>query len=63
MAKTTEQKLIGLLWSLTDDSEEHAQTGDVLLTLQKEQATEMYRLFWRLGGKYREGLKAVGWQP
>lgn len=63
MAKTTEQKLIGLLWNLTDDSEEHAQTGDVLLTLQKEQATEMYTLFWRLGGKYREGLKAVGWQP
>lgn len=63
MDKTAQQKLIALLWGLTDDSEEHAQTGEVLLTLQKQQATEMYTLFWRLGGKYRKKLKALGWSP
>jgi hypothetical protein len=63
MARTAQQKLIDLLWELTDDSEVHARTGDVLLTLQRQQATEMYKLFWRLGGKYREGLKEVGWSP
>lgn len=63
MAKTAQQKLVNLLWDLTDDSEEHARTGEVLLTLQSQQADEMYKLFWSLGGKYRSVLKEVGWSP
>lgn len=60
-AKTTQQKLIDLLWGLTDDSEEHAQTGEVTMVLRRDQAQEMYKLFWHLGGKYKAGLVEVGW--
>lgn len=51
------------LWEYTDDSETNAQTGEVTMSLTKEQADHLYRLFWRLGGKYRRGLEEVGWSP
>jgi hypothetical protein len=55
--------LIKLLWQLTDDSSENAQTGEVTIELTKEQASRMYNLFWRIGGEYRLGLQEHGWTP
>lgn len=62
-ALTVQAQLIDQLWELTDDSEENAQTGEVTITLTREQAREMYTRFWRLGGKYRRGLDNCGWSP
>lgn len=60
---TTQAQIVDLLWELTDDSEENARTGEVTMTLNKEQNQELYGLFWRLGGKYRRGLAECGWSP
>lgn len=59
----TTEAIVDLLWELTDDSEENAQTGEVTMTLTKKQNERLYSLFWRLGGKYRRGLTACGWTP
>jgi hypothetical protein len=57
------RQIIDLLWELTDDSSENAQTGEVTMMMTKEQNEKLCRLFWRLGGKYREGLAECGWSP
>lgn len=51
------------LWEHLDDSEENAQTGEVTVTLTTEQAQSIWKLYWRLGGKYRSGLEDCGWSP
>lgn len=62
-ADAATDELVKLLWELTDDSAENAQTGDVTLELSKQQASKMYHLFWRIGGQYRLGLEDHGWTP
>lgn len=62
-AQRSSEKLANLVWELTEDSEESAQTGEVTMTLTKAQAQELYGLFWRLGGKYQRGLYECGWKP
>jgi hypothetical protein len=56
--------IVDELWVQMDDNmAEDAQSGEHTITLNKEQAEHMFRLFWRLGGKYREDLQACGWSP
>jgi hypothetical protein len=62
-ASTSSNQIVDLMWDLTDDSSENAQTGEVTMTLTKEQNEKLYRLFWHLGGKYRDGLAECGWSP
>jgi hypothetical protein len=63
MSTANTKTLTDLLWDLTDDSEENAQTGEVTLVMTREQAHEMYLSFWTLGGKYRRTLADLGWTP
>lgn len=62
-ADAATDELAALIWELTDDSEENAQTGEVTLTMTKRQAQVFYKLFWRIGGEYRLGLQEYGWTP
>lgn len=56
-------RIVAALWGHLDDSEENAQTGEVTIKLTREQAQELYGLYWRLAGKYRRALEETGWSP
>lgn len=52
---------IAAVWTVVDDSEEDAQSGDV--TVDAANWTRLLRALWDLGGRHRERLIDLGWAP
>lgn len=55
-------RIVHALWGHLDDSEE-GRNGEVTIRLTREQAQELYQLYWNCSSKWRKALKDFGWSP